>query len=423
MPCGLEFRCNLQISYGACSLAGWEPVRELRSKEQQRKENQDSFCIEVPFDNRQDEAFFAVFDGHGANGRVVAEFVRDHLPVEIKDSFKFFQNEKQLDSCQEDSARKVDLFTSTDEIISHAYYELLESTSFLNLVRSIYAGFLNCSRALMSLNDKVDISMSGTTAVAAWFKGSFLFCSNVGDSRCIIGRQTQARKYKYISIDMTYDHKPVRTDEAYRIQRSGGRIEYWDGGVGPLRVWLAEDWFPGLAMTRSFGDLIVESIGVSSEPEVTCIRLTSSDRFCILASDGVWEFMSSQEVVYWIGRLRDKCSAQLAAEMVVEEAVKRWRKEDEVVDDTTAIVLWLDYSEGMTHPTVMESGISDSKRFTERGSSIQDNNVLLQNSVKYLWRIFSSDYNRKNDIYSMGYAPVTITDNYVLKPFSCQNIN
>lgn len=33
----------------------------------------DSFYLEVPFDTREDEALFAVFDGHGANGKTVAE--------------------------------------------------------------------------------------------------------------------------------------------------------------------------------------------------------------------------------------------------------------------------------------------------------------------------------------------------------------
>lgn len=413
--------CSLPIRYGACSLAGWEPVRELRSKEQRRKENQDSFYIEIPFDGREDEAFFAVFDGHGVNGRIVAEFIRDQLPFHIKDSLRLLQDNVQPPSCQEGSYENNVFFTTTDENISCAYYELKHSVSFFNLVRSIYAGFNNCKRALVALNGEVDISMSGTTAVAVWFKCSFLFCCNVGDSRCIIGRQTLSRKHKYIAVDITCDHKPSRTDEADRIQRSGGRIEYWESGVGPLRVWLPESWLPGLAMTRSFGDTVVERIGVISEPEVTCIKLTHFDRFCILASDGIWEFMSSGEVVNWIGRVRDKCSAQLAAEMIVEEAVRRWRKEDEVVDDTTTIVLWLDYVEGRTDPTVTESGISNSRQFTEERSSMQDNNSRLPYSMKYLWKLFSDS--RKDDIYSTGYAPIAVTDKFILKPFTSQIAN
>jgi len=412
--------CKLKVSYAACSHAGWEPVRELRSKEQLRKENQDSFYLEVPFDTREDEALFAVFDGHGANGKTVAEFIRDQLPRQIKESLKLF--EEETCSNQEEFPAKNLFFSSPDEVVSEAYCELMESTSLFNLVRSIIRGFLNCSKALLSLSSDVDISMSGTTAVVAWIKGSFLFCCNVGDSRCVIGRQMYARKSKYIAVEMTCDQKPSRTDEAERIQRCGGRIEYWDSGAGPLRVWLSDDWLPGLAMTRSFGDLMVESIGVISEPEITCMKLSSSDRFCILASDGVWEFMSSREVVNWIGRLRDKYSAQLVAEMLVEEAVKRWRKEDYVVDDVTAIVLWLDYSVEMTNPTVTESGIAESRNLTNEKSSTAEDSDAFGRSFKYLWKIFSADQN-KDEVYSVGYAPVIITESNVLKPFSCQNIN
>jgi serine/threonine protein phosphatase PrpC len=125
------------------------------------------------------------------------------------------------------------------------------------------------------------------------------------------------------------------------------------------------------------------------------------NRFCILASDGVWEFMSSREVVNWIGRLRDKYSAQLVAEMLVEEAVKRWRKEDYVVDDVTAIVLWLDYSVEMTNPTVTESGIAESRNLTNEKSSTAEDSDAFGRSFKYLWKIFSADQN-KDEVYSVG---------------------
>ena len=48
---------------------------------------------------------------------------------------------------------------------------------------------------------------------------------------------------------------------------SGGRIEkYRDqngNAIGPLRVWTKVDMSPGLAMTRSMGDSIASSVGVS----------------------------------------------------------------------------------------------------------------------------------------------------------------
>jgi serine/threonine protein phosphatase PrpC len=38
-------------------------------------------------------------------------------------------------------------------------------------------------------------------------------------------------------------------------------------------------------------------VGVVSEPDFTSMELTPEDRFIILASDGVWEFISNKEAV------------------------------------------------------------------------------------------------------------------------------
>jgi serine/threonine protein phosphatase PrpC len=61
-------------------------------------------------------------------------------------------------------------------------------------------------------------------------------------------------------------------------------------------VWLKNEDIPGLAMTRSFGDQIAASVGVLSEPEITEWKFTNDDKFLVLASDGVWEFIESEEV-------------------------------------------------------------------------------------------------------------------------------
>jgi len=36
--------------------------------------------------------------------------------------------------------------------------------------------------------------------------------------------------------------------------------------VGPMRVWLKNENMPGLAMSRSIGDKVAASVGVSHEP-------------------------------------------------------------------------------------------------------------------------------------------------------------
>jgi protein phosphatase PTC2/3 len=54
----------------------------------------------------------------------------------------------------------------------------------------------------------------------------------------------------------------------------------------------------GLAMSRSIGDLAVKRVGVIADPVITQHEIDSTeDLFMLLASDGVFEFVSTQEAV------------------------------------------------------------------------------------------------------------------------------
>jgi len=84
--------------------------------------------------------------------------------------------------------------------------------------------------------------------------------------------------------------------------------------VGPARVWLPEFDVPGLAMSRSLGDYVAQSVGVTPEPgkkfyqilkiintyifplEFNIYDINQNDRIIIIASDGVWEFLSNEKV-------------------------------------------------------------------------------------------------------------------------------
>ena len=46
-------------------------------------------------------------------------------------------------------------------------------------------------------------------------------------------------------------------------------------------------------MTRSFGDEVAARVGVIAEPEILELDLCKDDKFIVLASDGVWEFLSN----------------------------------------------------------------------------------------------------------------------------------
>ena len=95
--------------------------------------------------------------------------------------------------------------------------------------------------------------------------------------------------------------------------------------MGPMRVWHLHENIPGLAMSRSFGDQAAVEVGVNAEAEILEMNLTEQDKFIVIASDGVWEFLSNDEVVGLIMPHYKNNSAEKAAETLIREALKRWK--------------------------------------------------------------------------------------------------
>ena len=82
----------------------------------------------------------------------------------------------------------------------------------------------------------------------------------------------------------------------------GGDDDDDDDSGDPPRVWLKQKMTPGCAFTRSIGDGAGEEIGVYANPELVTKELREADQFVAIASDGVWEFLPSQQVVDMVTR-------------------------------------------------------------------------------------------------------------------------
>lgn len=78
-------------------------------------------------------------------------------------------------------------------------------------------------------------------------------------------------------------------------------------------------------------------MGVIARPEIESHTIDEADRFIIMGSDGVWEFITSQEAVDIVA---EAATPQEACELLLAESDKRWRNEEEVVDDITALVIF-----------------------------------------------------------------------------------
>jgi len=71
--------------------------------------------------------------------------------------------------------------------------------------------------------------------------------------------------------------------------------------------------------------------------------LCKEDKFIILASDGVWEFLTNDEVANIVAPFFEIKNAEKAAEALVRESYLRWKKEEEgIVDDITCVIVFLD---------------------------------------------------------------------------------
>lgn len=277
-------------TYWGASKKGYAPYNP-------RKRNQDSVLMQEH--KETGTLMFCVLDGHGEAGDLVSHFITDHL------------------------ARKT---------FAHPDFKTKPGKAMRDEV-------LKLEKALLK-DMSIDTEFSGTTAVLSCIRGKTLTVANIGDSRIILGRQT---KKGMKAVEVSIDHKPDREDEQKRIVAKGGRVfavEYDDGESGPPRVWLGHLDIPGLAMSRSLGDSVAHTAGVLSEPEMYEVELQDSDKIMVLASDGLWEFMSNQEVIDMILSSGAK-EPRKAVEMLVAEASSRWMKEEQVIDDTTIIVAYL----------------------------------------------------------------------------------
>ena len=276
-----------------------------------KKTNQDNFFIFNNFNNNQNYIYMGVCDGHGIFGQDISSYLVNNLPQNLnKDIIN--QNIKNL---------------STEKISSLT--KILESTFIQTNIN-------------LNTDERIDSTYSGSTCVTVLFTPTRIICINVGDSRCIMGK---FNNNKWFSKNLTRDHKPSEPDEMERIISSGGKVEAYRDNlgnfVGPERVWKKEGDAPGLAMSRSFGDEVAHTIGVIVNPEINEYQLFNEDKFIVLASDGIWEFISSEEVVNIVKDYYLDNDIEGALTCLYKEASKRWIMEEEVIDDITIILVFL----------------------------------------------------------------------------------
>ncbi|KAI4345526.1 hypothetical protein L6164_012640 [Bauhinia variegata] len=317
---------NFSLEYSVLTQRGYYP-------DSPDKENQDSYCIKTQIQGKPSVHFFGVYDGHGQFGSQCSNFVKDRL---------------------------VETLSNDPSLLD-------------NPVKAYTSAFLTTNYELHS--SEIDDSMSGTTAITVLVIGDTLYVANAGDSRAVIAVKDGNH---IIAEDLSSDQTPFRRDECERVKLCGARvlsvdqveglkdpdIQTWGDeesqGGDPPRLWVPNGMYPGTAFTRSLGDSLAETIGVIAVPEVSIVQLTPNHSFFIVASDGVFEFLSSQTVVDMAASYvdpRDACAA------IAGESYKLWLEHENRTDDITIIIVQI---KGLSNSGEINVGAA---RRTKKGTS------------------------------------------------------
>jgi len=144
----------------------------------------------------------------------------------------------------------------------------------------------------------------GSTALTALFYSDRILLANVGDCQAVLCRNG-------VAIDLVSPHSPGRVDEKIRLIESGVTVEFFG-------TWRVNGM---LAVSRSIGDLALKN-SVCPTPEVSEIKIHELDEFLLIASDGLWDVLTSQDAVDFVrNELATGKKSSLICTSLVEKAL------------------------------------------------------------------------------------------------------
>ena len=299
------------------------------------KINQDSFIIIENVLDLEGFSLYGVFDGHGSNGHLISQFIQKKVP-------EYFCNIQNY-SCPKKGPLNYSKIT----------HEQIIKRLLMNKYSIIKKFYKQVNTDLSKEN--IDINFSGSTCTLIIKVFNKLFISHIGDSRAIMIYENKLKienksvsnpYYQYEVVQLTKDHKPDLIEEKKRIEKAGGVVsQYEEGGVknGPLRVWVKGEDYPGIAMSRSIGDKVAQTVGVIHEPDIITKDILEKCKYIVLCSDGVWEFLRNEDVMkivkpsFLIGDPEEACNE------LIKKASEKWDKETSR-DDITVVIDFVGHS-------------------------------------------------------------------------------
>ena len=254
-----------------------------------RKLNQDRLLVHMS----ESCCIFGVFDGHGKNGHLCSSYFERHL---------------------------------AEVCIKHLH-------STLNTTDAIRSTFEELENSM--IHSGYDCQFSGTTATVVLVTNAKIYVAWVGDSPGFVVTQNRLR-------NITKLHNFEDERESHRIVQAGGTVARCTSAgdfIGPLRAFFPKTMIPGLAMSRSLGDTMSKKIGIISQPDVTIQTLDGDDKFILLCSDGLTEFIDPDQI---LDAFNTDDSLEKISIALSTQAQAKWLEEEfQSSDDISCLIVQL----------------------------------------------------------------------------------
>ena len=293
----------------------------LVKKNIEKENNQDCSLIIENVCGIKNYNIYSIMDGHGSNGHLVSNFIKDNIIKYFNDISFYFKKIKPKEK--------------TSIIYPENILDLIYKKLKKNDYQKIKDFYKEVDELLSSIEVHFDSNFSGSTCIIIFQIGNKIISSNVGDSRALLIKENKE------IIELSHDQKPDNENEKKRIEEMGGIVsqcnDLYDDGKegGPFRIWMKGCDYPGIAMSRSIGDKIAHSIGVINEPEIIEFNLDELSKFIILGSDGVFQHLNNNEINDIIFEEKEKIGENICKK-IINKAINKFIENDEyVVDDIT----------------------------------------------------------------------------------------
>lgn len=288
---------------------------------------------------------YGVFDGHGNNGHVISKYISDYVGTFFCNR-NYFENllnkmeeKKKIHNFAENNSDNEDMGFSANSTLNTERLEKIftkkDSFFLKRFVKSIETKIEE---------DEINITFSGSTFLLLFIIGKRLTCINIGDSRCILFKCSSNNKWSYIKL--SNEHIAANEEEKKRIIERGGEVhpckDINGESDGIDRVWVKGKVYPGLAISRSIGDLCGRRVGIIPEPEIIKKKLDKRSKFLVLGSDGFWDLLTPFNIITVVKPFLLVGDANGASKALVSKACEFWSKSSDERDDITAIVIFVE---------------------------------------------------------------------------------